>query len=199
MVALLRDRRLLVFLAACAVHWGSCAPYHFLYGVLVRDRGLSAEVAGLGMGAGVVAEIAVLLAFPLLERRLSLRALLGAVFSMSALRWLLVSRAESAAALVLLQLLHGFTFGAFWGAAVSAMARFVPPRLRATGQAVFGATVFGLGNTVAYQLAGAGYDAFGSAAPVFAWAAAVEAVPLGLLLGLRSPSGSGGRSAPART
>jgi len=199
MAALLRDRRLVLFLAICAVHWGSSAPYHFLFGVLVRDRGLPAAVTGWGMGAGVVAEIAVLLAFPLLERRLSLRALLALVFALSSLRWLLVARAGSAAALVLLQLLHAFTFGVFWGAAVSAMARFVPPRLRATGQALFGAAVFGVGNTVAYQLAGAGYDAFGSAAPVFGWAAAVEIVPLLLLLGLRSPSGSGARPAPATT
>ena len=199
MAGLLRDRRLLLFLAICAVHWGSCAPYHFLFGVLVRDRGLAAEVTGWGMGAGVVAEMAVLLAFPLLERRLSLRALLALAFAATSLRWLLVARAGSAAELVLLQLLHGFTFGMFWGSAVGAMARFVPPRLRATGQALFGATVFGLGNTAAYQLAGAGYDAFRSAAPLFAWASAVEVVPLLLLLGLRSSSGSGARPAPART
>jgi PPP family 3-phenylpropionic acid transporter len=198
MAALLRDRRLLAFLAACAVHWGSGAPYHFLFGVLVRDRGLPSEVAGWGMGAGVAAEIAVLLAFPLLERRLSLRALLASAFAATALRWFLVWRAESAAAIVLLQLLHAFTFGVFWASAVGAVARFVPPRLRATGQALFGATVFGLGNTLAYQLAGAGYDAFGSAAPVFGWAAAVEIVPLLLLLGIRTPYGSGGRPDPAR-
>jgi PPP family 3-phenylpropionic acid transporter len=141
----------------------------------------------------VVAEIAVLLAFPLLERRLSMRALLAAAFAASSLRWFLVSRADSAAALVSLQLLHAFTFGVFWPSAVGAMARFVPPRLRATGQALFGATVFGLGNAVAYQLAGAGYDASGSAAPVFAWAALAALAPLALL-----PFFTGARAAASR-
>jgi PPP family 3-phenylpropionic acid transporter len=195
--AILRDRRLVLFLAASAVHWGACAPYHFLFGVLVRDRGLPSEVAGLGMGAGVVAEVAVLLAYPLLERRFPLRTLLAAAFAGSALRWLLVSRAESAAALVALQLLHGLTFGVFWASAVNAMARFVPPALRATGQALFSAVVFGAGNALAYQLAGAAYDAWRSAAPVFAWGAAVELVPLALVLALSGDPGASSRGAAA--
>jgi PPP family 3-phenylpropionic acid transporter len=185
MAALLRDRRLVLFLAACALHWGASAPYNFLFGVLVRDRGFAQDVAGAGMAAGVLAEVAVLLLYPRLERALSLRALLAVAFAGSAVRWILVARAETASALVLLQLFHGLTFGLFWGAAVNAMARFVPPRLRATGQALFSATVFGVVNTAAYLAAGAGYDAFRSAAPLFAWAAAIELVPLALALGLK--------------
>ena len=61
---LARDRRLLLFLGACALHWAACAPYHLFFGVLVRDRGLPSDVTGLGMGAGVVAEIGALLLFP---------------------------------------------------------------------------------------------------------------------------------------
>jgi len=175
---LLADRRLLAFLGACALHWAACAPYHLFFGVLVRDRGLESTVAGLGMGVGVVAEIAVLVAFPRLERRASLRTLLATAFVGSAVRWLLVSRAESAEAIVLLQLLHGLTFGLFWATAMDAMAGLVPPRLRATGQALFSAIVFGAGNAFGYQLAGRAYDAYGSAAPLFAWAAALELVAL---------------------
>lgn len=179
---LVRDRRLLLFLGACALHWAACAPYHLFFGVLVRDRGLPSDVTGLGMGVGVVAEIGALLVFPRLERRLSLRRLLAIAFLGSAVRWVLVSRAESAGAIVALQLLHGLTFGLFWGTAMGAMATFVPPRLRATGQALFTAIVFGLGNAFGYQLSGAGYDRFRSAAPLFAWAAAVEIAALGFAL-----------------
>ncbi len=73
-------------------------------------------------------------------------------------------------------------FAAFWGCAVEAMQRVVPERLRATGQALFSAVVFGAGNAIGYALAGAGYDRFGSVAPLFACAAAAECLPLGLLL-----------------
>jgi MFS transporter, PPP family, 3-phenylpropionic acid transporter len=174
LAALVRDRRLLVLLGACAVHWAACAPYHLLYGVFVRDRGLSADVAGLGMAAGVTAEIGALLLFPRLEARFGLRGLFATAFLGSALRWALLSQARGAPAIVLLQLLHGLTFGVFWGCATAAMAALVPSRLRATGQALFTAVVFGAGNGAGYALAGAGYDGAGSVAPLFGWAAALE-------------------------
>jgi PPP family 3-phenylpropionic acid transporter len=191
--ALLRDRRLAALLAVCAVHWLASAPYHLFFGVLVRDRGLPSDVAGLGMTAGVAAEIAALLLLPRLERRFSPRALLAAAFLGSAVRWLLVSRAESAAAIVALQLLHAFTFGVFWGTAMSAMGVAVPPALRATGQALFAAVVFGVGNAFGYRVSGALYDLHRSAAPLFAWAAAVELAALAGVLALLR--GSGARSA----
>jgi MFS transporter, PPP family, 3-phenylpropionic acid transporter len=189
LLALVRDRRLLVLLGGCAVHWAACAPFHLLFGVFVRDRGLSPDIAGLGMATGVAAEIAALVLFPRLEARLRLRTLFGAAFAGSALRWALLSRAEGAAAIVLLQLLHGLTFGVFWGCATAAMGALVPSRLRATGQALFTAVVFGAGNGVGYALAGRAYDRTGSVAPLFAWAAALElvlAVVVGIALGRRA-------------
>lgn len=182
--ALLRDRRLLSFLGICALHWAGCAPFHLFYGVLIRDHGLAASYTGLGMSVGVGAEIALLLLFPRLERRLSLGAIFALAFAGTSLRWLLVSLAGNAAALVGLQALHGLTFGLFWGAAVKAMSVIVPSRLRATGQALFSSVVFAGGNAVGYALSGAGYDRYGSASPLFGWAAALELVPLAMALSL---------------
>ncbi len=176
--ALLRDRELLVLLAACALHWAACAPYHLLFGVFVRDRGLPASVTGLGMAVGVAAEILVFVLLPRLERRLSGRGLFAVAFGGTVLRWLLLSRSESAASIVGLQALHGLTFGLFWGATVATMGKAVPSHLRATGQALVAAVVFGAGNVLGYQLSGAGYDLYRSVSPLFGWAAAVEVVPL---------------------
>src|SRR5574340_576479 len=194
MLALLRKPALPLLLGACAVHWGACAPFHLLFGVFVRDLGLPADVAGIGMGAGVAAEIGVLLLFPRLERRLPLPALFGVAFLGSAARWALLAGATGAAAILALQLLHGLTFGLFWGAAMKGMAAVVPPALRATGQALFTAVVFGIGNGAGYALSGAGYDRYGSVAPLFTWAAAIEAalvvagVALAAWLGARRPA-----------
>ena len=108
--------------------------------------------------------------------------ILAAVFAGSSVRWALIAHARGAPELIGLQILHALTFGVFWGCAVEAMQRTVPVRLRATGQAVFSAVVFGAGNAVGYALSGAGYDRFGSAAPLYAFAAALELLPLFLLL-----------------
>jgi PPP family 3-phenylpropionic acid transporter len=153
-----------------------------MFGVLVRDAGYSSGLAGLAMALGVVAEVGALALFPALEKRLSLRTLFAAAFAGTALRWLLLSRAQGAFALVALQLLHALSFGVYWGCAVEAMQRIVPARLRATGQALFSAAVFAAGNALGYALSGAGYDRLGSVPPLFAWAAAVEVLPLLLLL-----------------
>jgi PPP family 3-phenylpropionic acid transporter len=184
MLGLLRSRPLLLFLAACAVHWAATAPFHLLFGVRVRDLGLPAGVTGLGMAVGVGAEVLALLAYQRVEGRLSLRAILATSFAVSALRWLLLSRTSAVFPLVALQLLHAFTFGLFWGGAIQAMSRLVPSRLRATGQALLSAIVFGLGNAAGYQLSGLGYDRYGSVAPLFGWAAAVEVVALAVLLAI---------------
>src|SRR5512138_3828477 len=128
---LARDRRLHLLLAASALHWAACAPFHLMFGVFVRDLGLTADVTGIGMGLGVLAEIFVLLAFPRLEARFPLRGLFAVAFLGSALRWALLARTGGAFAVAALQLLHGLTFGLFWGSATRALADVVPPRLRA--------------------------------------------------------------------
>ncbi len=140
--------------------------------------------------------MAVLLAFPRLAGRWSLTGLFATAFAGSALRWLALSQAEGAAAVIALQLLHGLTFGLFWSCSVEAMSRLVPAPLRATGQALFTAVVFGGGNAVGYQLAGLALDHYGRTPPLFAWAGAVEVLPLlGAILLLRRVR-AGARSWP---
>jgi PPP family 3-phenylpropionic acid transporter len=186
-LALLRSPQLLFLLAICALHWGALGPYHLMYGVLVRDRGLPSSITGAGMALGVLAEVAALSVFPWLVRRLSLRVLFALAFLGTVLRWALLSRAQSAAGLVLPQLLHAMSFGVFWGCAIEAMSVAVPARLRATGQAVFSAVVFGGGNALGYALSGIGYDALGGVGPLYGWAAVVELLPLALLLAPLTP------------
>ncbi len=194
---LFADPRLLLLLGASALHWAGCAPFHLFYGVFVRDLGLPSTVTGLGMAVGVAAEVVALLAFPRLARRFSLRALFATAFAGTALRWWLLSRSGAPAAVVGLQALHGLTFGLFWGAAVEAMSALVPARLRATGQALFGAVVFGGGNALGYQLSGLGYDHYRGAAPLYAWAAALELVPLAGALAFASAFGTRPRPDPS--
>jgi PPP family 3-phenylpropionic acid transporter len=187
MLGLLQHRPLLLLLGACAVHWAACAPFHLLFGVFIRDLGLPADVTGLGMAAGVVAEISVMMLFPRIEGRLPLPGLFAIAFLGSAARWALLARAHDPVEIVLLQLMHGLTFGLFWATTMKALALFVPPRLRATGQGLFTAVVFGAGNAAGYALSGVGYDRFRSAAPLYGWAAAVElAVGVAALAAFRS-------------
>jgi MFS transporter, PPP family, 3-phenylpropionic acid transporter len=184
LVPVLRDRRLIVLLLAGAVH-SACMACYELFGVLIRDAGLPARITGLGMAFGVCAEVLALMAFPWLERRVRLGTLFAVSFGATSLRWYLLSRSHVAALLIGLQVLHGASFGVYWASSVRAVSEIFPSRLRATGQALFTAVALCIGGAVGYRLAGFGYDRLGGAAPVYAWAAGVELVPLCLALVLR--------------
>jgi PPP family 3-phenylpropionic acid transporter len=175
--ALLRDRRLLVVMIACALHWAANGPYHLFFGVLVRERGFSSRVTGTGLALGVASEVLAMLYFPALQQRFTLRSLFIATYLITAVRWVLVAQADSAISLSLLQLLHAASFGLWWGCSVEALRRIVPERLRATGQALFSAVVFGGGNLVGYALSGAGYDLFGGAPLLFLCAGVAQLLP----------------------
>jgi len=182
MLVLLRDPRFRLLLVMAPVHWACSSPFHGFFAILLQDRGLSAAIVGRAFLVSVSAELAVLFFFRRLHRRFGLATLLAAAFAASLVRWVLVTVVHDPHLLVALQLLHGLTYGVFWGAALAWLGACVSPHVRATGQAMFTAASFGLGNIVGMYASGALYDAFGRAEPAFLLAAAVELVPFTLAL-----------------
>src|SRR5205814_8484581 len=114
--------------------------------------------------------------------RFGLAPLLVATFAVSSARWALVATVPEPWLLVALQLAHALTFGAFWGSALSWVGECVPPRLRATGQTLFTGVLYGFGNGLGMLASGALYDAFHGAEAAFLAAAALELVPLALMI-----------------
>jgi PPP family 3-phenylpropionic acid transporter len=178
---LLADRELRWLLAACALHWIACAPYHGTFSIFVGSLGLPLSVVGTAMGLGVAAEVLVMLLYPRVADRISPRDLLVAAFVSSALRWACLSLATSRGVVMALSLLQGLSFGAFYVASIAFVARRIPPHLRASGQGLFAAITFGLGGLVGYSSAGAGYDWLGGHR-LFAAAAVLELAAAALVL-----------------
>jgi PPP family 3-phenylpropionic acid transporter len=180
---LLTDRRYLLLLAMTATHWACFAPWHALFAILAQDRGMSPRVTGAAFSVAVVGEMTALYFFRRVHARASLPTLLAFVAGISAIRWVATAQLTSPTALIAIQLLHGFSFGLFWGSALAWLAACVPPSLRATGQTLFTAATFGIGSIVGTLGAGAIYDASGGARAAFLVAACVELVVLALALG----------------
>ena len=178
---LLADRELRWLLAACALHWIACAPYHGTFSIFVGSLGLPPSVVGLAMGFGVASEVLVMILYPRVANRISPRDLLAIAFVASTLRWAALSVTTSPALIAALSLLHGLSFGAFYVASIAFVARRVPPHLRASGQALFAAITFGVGGLVGYSSAGAGYDWLGGHR-LFATAAVLELAAAALVL-----------------
>ena len=181
--ALIGDRRFRLLLTIAPLHWIGCAPYNVFFGIFVRDRGLSPAVLGLALGTGVLAEMIVLLEFTRLQSRFALERLLAVAFAGTALRWALMPLCAHGGAIIALQSLHGLTFGLYWGAGIALVGACVPAHLRATGQSLFVIAMLGVGNVVGYLATGVLYDAVGTVSPAFLAAAALEMIPLALVIG----------------
>jgi MFS transporter, PPP family, 3-phenylpropionic acid transporter len=178
--ALLGDRGLRLLLVAGALHWACMAPYNIFFSVFLHDRGLAPIWWGVAYAIGVTAEMLVLLYFHRIHARLSLDALLAAAFIASALRWVGNAVIHAPAALIALQALHGMTFGMFWSAGIAVVAATVPPKLRATGQALL-VMAINAGGAVGNLAVGRVYDSAGPRT-LFAVAAAGELLPLLVVL-----------------
>jgi PPP family 3-phenylpropionic acid transporter len=177
---LLGEPGLRLLLLAGALHWACMAPYNVFFGVFLRDLGLPPVWWGLAYSAGVAAEMLVLLYFHRAHARLSLDVLLAAAFVTSAVRWAGNAILRAPAALIALQALHGMTFGMFWSAGIAMVAATVPPKLRATGQALLVMSI-NVGGAVGNLVVGRFYDTAGPRA-LFAAAALGEILPLAVVL-----------------
>jgi PPP family 3-phenylpropionic acid transporter len=112
----------------------------------------------------VIAEILVFMVMPRLMRAWSLRAILAGGFALAVLRFLLIGWFPDVLALLLLaQVLHGATFGAYHAAAVAALNRWFPARQQARVQALYGSISFGAGGMVGGLVAGQAWESIGPA------------------------------------
>ena len=190
--ALVRDRRFRALLLVGTVHWMALAPYNAFFGLFLRGRNLPPAVGGAAFATGVVAEGLVLYGFTALRRRFRLETLLAISFGATVARWILTWQTWSPAWLIVLQALHGLTFGLFWITGMALLNEIVPKALRATGQAVYLMAIFGVGSLVGYHATGLTLDVWHDVGRALAGAGLVEIVPLVLILRARS------RTTPAR-
>ena len=160
------------------------ALYAFLTLHLQR-LGYSGKSIGALWTLGVLAEIVVFLYLPALFRRFSLStillaSLLAAVVRFTAIGW----AAAYLAVLVVAQLLHAATFGAFHAASVAAVHRLFPASAHARGQALFSSLAYGGGGAAGALLAGWAWER-GGPALTFSLAAGSAALGASILLWLR--------------
>jgi PPP family 3-phenylpropionic acid transporter len=122
--------------------------------------------------------------FSRLRTRFRLAPMLAVAFVITGVRWALVAVVHDPFWLVALQSVHALTFGVFWASCLAWVGECVPPSLRATGQTLFTGVLYGVGNGLGMLGSGALYDAYGGADRSFQIAAALELVPVALMLTL---------------
>ncbi len=177
---LLRDRRFLLFLGTASLLQASHAAYYGFSALHWRAAGLSAATIGWLWAEGVIAEVLLFGFSGAVMARASPAALLGLAALAGMLRWTVLAASTELAPLIVVQALHGLTFGAAHLGAMHFLARAAPPGLAATAQSLYSAVSGGIAMGLAMLLAGALYEA--AAGQAFLAMAALSAAGLGLAL-----------------
>jgi len=158
----LRELRVAAFFAACFCMTVAHGALYAFYSIYLVEHGYSTTTVGTLWTLGVVAEIVVFVALPVLFRRFSLRAILLASFAAAAVRFVVIGWGiESLALLAIAQLLHGLTFGAYHAAAIAAVQRMFGPALAVRGQALYASLSYGLGGVAGTLLSGWAWGVLG--------------------------------------
>jgi PPP family 3-phenylpropionic acid transporter len=145
----LRRPEVIALLIACFASQLSFAPYYNFFTLFLERHGYSRGMAGLLWALGVTAEVGLFLVMRPLIQRFGVRPLMLAALGATVLRWLVIGLAvDSLALLLLAQLAHALTFGAYHAVAVHYIQRFFPGRLQGRGQAIYNALAYGVGGSV---------------------------------------------------
>jgi PPP family 3-phenylpropionic acid transporter len=150
-----------LFLGAVVLGQAAGATYDGAFSLHLKRLGFSGRFVGAAWAVGVAAEIGVLAASHRALVRFTPERLVAAGFLTAAVRWLLLGRARAGWQILLLQPLHGITFGLTYVAAV----HLVRARGHAAPTAAQGlyATAMMIGSFIGMMTAGALLDRIGGA------------------------------------
>lgn len=159
MGAVMRRPEVIALLLACLCSQMSFAPYYNFFTLFLERHGHARGAAGVLWAVAVVAEIVLFVYMRSLIARTGVRPLLLAALASTVLRWLLIVLfADSFAALVVIQMSHALSFGAYHACAMHYVFRLFPARLQGRGQALYNASAYGIGGAVGSLGAGAIWD-----------------------------------------
>ncbi|MFC3609580.1 MFS transporter [Stutzerimonas tarimensis] len=157
----LRQPGVLAFFACVALMQLSHGPYYTFMSIHLEALGYGRGVIGLLWSLGVLAEILLFMVMSKVLARFSLRAILSASFVIAVVRWLLLGHlADELAILLLAQLMHAATFGAFHVASIHFIQRSFAAGQQGQGQALY-ATLSGIGGALGALYAGYSWTRLG--------------------------------------
>ena len=136
-------------LAACLLSQLSFAPYYNFFTLFLERHQYARSTAGFLWALAVVAEIGLFLVMGRLISTVGARRLMLVVLAATCARWLLTALlVDSLPLLVLLQLSHALTFGAYHSLAVYYVQQYFPGSMQGRGQAFYNAAAYGVGGSV---------------------------------------------------
>lgn len=162
--ATLKRPEVRALLVACFLMSAAHGALYVFYSIFLVEHGYDKSVVGWMWSLGVIAEIVVFMYMPTVLKHYTLRSILIFSFTCAAFRFVAIGwGVGSLLVLVVAQVLHGATFGAYHAAAIAAVNQWFPGKLQSRGQALYGSISFGAGGMVGGLLSGFTWDSAGPA------------------------------------
>ena len=156
------NNEVLIFLFCAFLMLVSHSAYYGFFSIHLENLGYGSTFIGLAWALASAAEIVVMVQSDRIFGRFSIESILIFSFMAAALRWFILYSASSAAAILLSQILHAATYGAFHIGSILYIDRLTPEKAKTLGQAVNNAISYGLGMMVGFFFNGYLYEIIGS-------------------------------------
>ena len=194
LIAIARDRPFVAFVAVASLLQASHAVYYGFATLHWQAAGYDATVIGALWAEGVIAEVVLFAVSKRVFARMTPLSLLALAATAGVVRWAVLGSTTALPALIAVQGLHAFTFGATHLAAMHQIARTVPAAHGATAQSFYSSFAGGLSMAAAMLVSGWLYARFGGLA-FFAMAGISLAGGLAIVALVRATGSRSGRSA----
>lgn len=151
----LKNSSIILLFVLCFLMQFSHGAYYTFYSIYLQEHGYSESLTGFLWALGVFAEIFVFIFMHRLIGKYKASSLLACCFILATLRWLVMSFAVNQLVLMLLiQLLHAFSFGMFHAVAIYLIHLHFPGNHQGRAQALYSASSYGLGGALGAILSG---------------------------------------------
>ena len=155
--------RVLVLFGACFLMSVAHGPYYTFFSIYLVEHGYAKSAVGGLWALGVICEIGVFFLMPWLVRRYGFTRILIGSFGLAVLRFMLIGWGVDFLLLLLVaQVLHAATFGAYHAASVGLVHEFFQGRHQSKGQAMFGSITYGAGGVLGGLASGPIWQHYGA-------------------------------------
>ncbi|MDY6825041.1 MAG: MFS transporter [Thermodesulfobacteriota bacterium] len=173
--SVLGRKKVVVFLICAFLMLASHGTYYGFFSIHLENMGFGNTFIGFAWALASIAEITVMIGSRRLFARFSLESVLVFSFFVACIRWIMMFFAVSGVLILLSQLLHAVTYGAFHMASILYIDRVSTDNTKTLGQALNNAVSFGLGMMLGVFVNGIFYDYVGST-PLFLGSAVISII-----------------------
>ena len=150
------------FLTVVMLMLVSHSAYYGFFSIYLESLGYPKGTIGLLWALGPLGEVIVLLNAGKLMRLFGAHSLLSFALLAAALRWTLFAVTDALFIIIIGQLLHTFTFGAFHIASVRIVEDLFPEGMKNTAQALYSSSAYGTGLVIGSLACGLLYERIGA-------------------------------------